>query len=172
LVEYETVRLHLKAAGIVLRAALAHQKQPKIHRMLSKKALKETATASKDEDYVYQADEFKAELDALQSHVELHGGAGDDSDTRPTQKALRHGAVNDHTGETVVLIRRKHRPEVVEQLLKKQSRGTVYIAWDNSHTHENEAMVRRAAARPVLVYLPTLPLVELLELLWRPLDAR
>lgn len=50
------------------------------------------------------------------------------------------GAVNYHTGETVVLTRsRKRRKEVAEllaALLAKHPTGRVYVAWDNADTHE------------------------------------
>ncbi len=82
----------------------------------------------------------------------------------PAQPKKRYGigAVNYHTGETVVLIRRrKRRPEVaelLEALLEKHPTGRVYVAWDNADTHEDdeiEAVVRGAAGRLVLLYLPT-----------------
>jgi putative transposase len=82
----------------------------------------------------------------------------------PAQPTRRYGigAVDYHTGETVVHIRRrKRRPEIaelLEALLEKHPTGTVYVAWDNSNTHEDdevEAVVRAAAGRLVLLYLPT-----------------
>ncbi len=80
-----------------------------------------------------------------------------------------------HTGGTVVLFRRrKRRPEVaelLEALLQKHPTGTVYVAWDNSNTHEDdevEAVVRAAAGRLVLLYLPTYsPWLNPIEMLWR-----
>jgi transposase len=85
------------------------------------------------------------------------------------------GAVNYHTGETVVLFeRRKRRREVaklLEALLEKHPTGTVYVAWDNADTHEDdevEAAVRAAAGRLVLLYLPTYsPWLNPIEMLWR-----
>jgi transposase len=82
----------------------------------------------------------------------------------PAQPKKRYGigALNYHTGETVVLIRRrKRRPEVaelLEALLEKHPRDRVYVAWDNSNTHEDEeveAVLRGASGRLVLLYLPT-----------------
>ncbi len=71
------------------------------------------------------------------------------------------GAVNSHSGETVVMIqRRKRRQEVAEllqALVDKHSTGTIYVAWDNASPHpddEVEAVVRAAAGRLVLLYLP------------------
>jgi transposase len=99
----------------------------------------------------------------------------------PAQPKKRYGigAVNYHTGETMVLIRRrKRRPEVaqlLEALLEKHptgnSTGRVYVAWDNSNTHEDdevEAVLRGAAGRLVLLYLPTYsPWLNPIEMLWR-----
>lgn len=85
------------------------------------------------------------------------------------------GAVNYHTGETVVLFRRhKRRQEIAEllqALLEKHPEETVYVAWDNATTHEDadvEAVVRGAAGRLVLLYLPTYsPWLNPIEMLWR-----
>ncbi len=95
----------------------------------------------------------------------------------PAQPKKRYGigAVNYHTGQTVVLIRRrKRRPEVaqlLEALLEKHPRGIVYVAWDNSNTHEDdeiEEVLRGAAGRLVLLYLPTYsPWLNPIEMLWR-----
>jgi putative transposase len=85
------------------------------------------------------------------------------------------GAVNYHTGETVVLFRhRKRRREVTEllqALVNKHPTGTIYVAWDNADTHaddEVEAIVRAAAGRLVRLYLPTYsPWLNPIEMLWR-----
>jgi transposase len=85
------------------------------------------------------------------------------------------GAVNYHTGETVVLFRRhKRRKEIAEllqALLEKHPEETVYVTWDNATTHEDadvEAVVRGAAGRLVLLYLPTdSPWLNPIEMLWR-----
>jgi transposase len=85
------------------------------------------------------------------------------------------GAVNYHTGETVVLFRRhKRRKEIAEllqALLEKHPEETVYVAWDNATTHEDadiEAVVRGAAGRLILLYLPTYsPWLNPIEMLWR-----
>lgn len=85
------------------------------------------------------------------------------------------GAVNYHTGETVVLFkRRKRRREVAEllqTLVDKHPTGTIYVAWDNAGTHQDdeiEAVVRGAAGRLVLLYLPTYsPWLNPIEMLWR-----
>lgn len=95
----------------------------------------------------------------------------------PRQPYKRYGlgAVNYHTGETVVIFRQhKRRREVAELLaaiLDRHPTETVYVAWDNSSTHEDdeiEAVVRGAAGRLVLLYLPTYsPWLNPIEMLWR-----
>ncbi len=85
------------------------------------------------------------------------------------------GAVNYHTGETVVLFRRRKRrqeiAELLDALLAKHPSQTVYVAWDNMVTHQDdevEAVVRAAAGRLVLLYLPTYsPWLNPIEMLWR-----
>jgi transposase len=95
----------------------------------------------------------------------------------PRQPERRYGigAVNYHTGETVVLFeRRKRRREIaklLEALLAKQPIGTIYVAWDNADTHQDDevdAVVRAAAGRLVRLYLPTYsPWLNPIEMLWR-----
>ena len=95
----------------------------------------------------------------------------------PRQPYKRYGlgAVNYHTGETVVLFRRRKRRREVAQLLEalvdKHPTGTIFVAWDNSNTHEDdevEEVVRAAAGRLVLLYLPTYsPWLNPIEMLWR-----
>jgi len=85
------------------------------------------------------------------------------------------GAVNYHTGETVVLIRRRKRrmeiAELLEALLDKHPNEIVFVAWDNASTHQDdevEAVVRGAAGQLVLLYLPTYsPWLNPIEMLWR-----
>lgn len=95
----------------------------------------------------------------------------------PRQPYKRYGlgAVNYHTGETLVIFRQRKRRQEVAQLLQaildKHPHETVYVAWDNSSTHEDnevEAVVRGAAGRLVLLYLPTYsPWLNPIEMLWR-----
>ena len=97
----------------------------------------------------------------------------------PGQPTKRYGigAVNYHTGETVVLFRRHKRrreiAELLQALLERHPRQTVYVTWDNANTHEDEdveAVVRGAAGRLVLLYLPTYsPWLNPIEMLWRHL---
>ena len=95
----------------------------------------------------------------------------------PKQPYKRYGlgAVNFHPGETVVIFRRRKRrkevAELLEAVLAKHPDETVYIAWDNSNTHQDdevEAVVRAACGRLVLLYLPTYaPWLNPIEMLWR-----
>jgi transposase len=93
---------------------------------------------------------------------------------QPT-KHYGSGAVNYHTGQTVVLVRRHKRRREIAALLQalrdKHPTGTVYVAWDNATTPEDdevEAVVRGAAGRLVLLYLPTSsPWLTPIEMLWR-----
>jgi len=85
------------------------------------------------------------------------------------------GAVNYHTGETTVIVRKHKRrreiAELLQLLVDKHPTGTIYVAWDNATTHEDdevEAIVRAAAGRLVLLYLPTYsPWLNPIEMLWR-----
>ncbi len=85
------------------------------------------------------------------------------------------GAVNYHTGETSVHIRRRQRRQetaaLLQAVLDQHPTGTVYVAWDNASTHmddEVETGGRAAAGRLVLLYLPTYsPWLNPIELLWR-----
>ena len=95
----------------------------------------------------------------------------------PAQPTRRNGlgAVDWHSGEAVVLTRRRKRrrevAELLEALLARHPRGTIYVAWDNASTHEDEeveAVLRGAAGRLVLLYLPTYsPWLNPIEMLWR-----
>ena len=95
----------------------------------------------------------------------------------PKQPYKRYGlgAVNYHTGETLVLVRQHKRRSEVAQLLQalldKHPTETIFVAWDNCNTHEDdevEAVVRGAAGRLVLLYLPTYsPWLNPIEMLWR-----
>jgi putative transposase len=107
--------------------------------------------------------------------VESQGAAGGDSYARAAGQILWIGAVNYHTGETVVQFqlrkRRKEIAQLLEALLEKHPTGTVYVAWDNATTHEDEEVedvLRAAAGRLVLLYLPTYsPWLNPIEMLWR-----
>lgn len=85
------------------------------------------------------------------------------------------GAVNYHSGQTVVLIQKRKKREqialLLEELLAKHPDKIVYVAWDNADTHSGgkiEEVLRAAAGRLVLLYLPTYsPWLNPIEMLWR-----
>ena len=95
----------------------------------------------------------------------------------PKQPTRRYGlgAANWYTGETVVLVRRRKRrreiAELLQALVDKHPQERVFVAWDNSGTHQDaevEAVLRAAAGRLVLLYLPTYsPWLNPAEMLWR-----
>jgi putative transposase len=95
----------------------------------------------------------------------------------PRQPIHRYGlgAVDWHTGQTVIITRRhKRRCEVsqlLQALLDRHPQERVYVAWDNANTHEGdevEAVLRGAAGRLVLLHLPTYsPWLNPIEMLWR-----
>ncbi len=144
--------------------------------MPSKKAIEESRDGLQPGDVFYYADEFNLSWMPTLKAMWTPKGQQVMIET-PAQPKKRYGigAVNYHTGETVVLIRRrKRRPEVaelLEALLEKHPTGTIYVAWDNSNTHEDdevEAVLRGAAGRLVLLYLPTYsPWLNPIEMLWR-----
>ena len=67
--------------------------------------------------------------------------------------------------------RRRAIAELLPALLDKHPTGTVYGAWDNANTHEDdevEAVVRGAAGRLVLFSLPTYsPWLNPIAMRWR-----
>ena len=95
----------------------------------------------------------------------------------PHQPEKRYGlgAVNYHTGETIVIFRRRKRRrevvELLEALLDKHPSETIYVTWDNCNTHEDdeiEAVLRATCGRLILLYLPTYsPWLNPIEMLWR-----
>lgn len=94
----------------------------------------------------------------------------------PGQPKVRYGlgAVNYHSGETVVLIRRRKRRSEVAELLHvlvdKHPTATIYVTRDNASTHQDdeiEVVVRAAADHQVLLYLPThSSWLNPIEMLW------
>jgi putative transposase len=127
-------------------------------------------------DVFYYADEFN--LSWLPTLKALWSPVGQQiMIPTPGQPKKRYGlgAVNYHTGETVVLFKRHKRRREVAELLQvlvdQHPTGTIYVAWDNADTHQDdeiEAVVRGAAGRLVLLYLPTYsPWLNPIEMLWR-----
>ena len=88
------------------------------------------------EHFYYYADEFN--LSWMPTLKAMWGPKGQQVMIEtPAQPKKRYGigAVNYHTGETVVLIRsrkrRRETAELLEALLEKHPMGTIYVAWDN-----------------------------------------
>jgi putative transposase len=67
--------------------------------------------------------------------------------------------------------RRREIAELLQALVDKHPHERVFVAWDNSGTHQDEeieAVLRAAAGRLVLLYLPTYnPWLDPIEMLWR-----
>ena len=91
------------------------------------------------------------------------------------ERAYGIGAVNYHTGETV-MITREHKCKAdvavfLRALLASHETGTIYLTWDNCYTHlggEIDAIIKEANWRLVLLYLPTYsPWLNSIEMLWR-----
>ena len=130
----------------------------------------------KANEVFYYADEFNLSwlpsLRAMWSPLGQQVMIGTPSHAR---KRYGLGAVNYHNGESIVIFRaRKRRKEVAEllqALLEKHPHETIYLAWDNASSHEDdeiETLVRAAAGRLVLLYLPTYaPWLNPIEMLWR-----
>jgi transposase len=104
------------------------------------------------------------------------GSTSDDPHARPAQKALRHRGGRlphrrDGGPDPPAQAQRVEVAELLEASLEKHPTGSVYVAWDNSNTHEDdeiEAVLRGAAGRLVLLYLPTYsPWLNPIEMLWR-----
>jgi transposase len=85
------------------------------------------------------------------------------------------GAVNYHTGETVMLTREhKRKPDIammLRALMDQHLMGTIYLTWDNATTHfddEIDVVLKEANGRLVFLYLPTYsPWLNPIEMLWR-----
>jgi len=67
--------------------------------------------------------------------------------------------------------RRREIAHLLEALLERHPKETIYVVWDNVNTHEDdevEEVVRAAAGHLVLLYLPTYsPWLNPIEMLWR-----
>jgi putative transposase len=130
----------------------------------------------KEGEVFYYADEFNLSwMPTLRAMLSPVGQQVMIPTPRQPDKYYGIGAVNYSTGETVVLFRRRKRrqeiAELLQALLDKHPTGTIYVAWDNADTHEDdevEEVVRAAAGRLVLLYLPTYsPWLNPIEMLWR-----
>ena len=91
------------------------------------------------------------------------------------RRAYGIGAVNYHTGETVMVTRaHKRKPDsadMLRHLVARHTTGTIFLVLDNSPTHFGgpiDEVVREAHGRLVLLYLPTYsPWLNPIEMLWR-----
>jgi transposase len=91
------------------------------------------------------------------------------------ERAYGIGAINYHTGETV-MITRKHKRKgdiavMLRALVAKHPTGIIYLTWDNATTHfddEIDDVIKEANGRLILLYLPTYsPWLNPIEMLWR-----
>jgi transposase len=130
----------------------------------------------KEGEVFYYADEFNLSwLPTLRAVLSPKGQQVMIPTPRQPDKYYGIGAVNYYTGETLVLFRRRKRRQEIAELLQalvdKHPTGTVYVVWDNVDTHEDdevEEVVRAAAGRLILLYLPTYsPWLNPIEMLWR-----
>jgi transposase len=91
------------------------------------------------------------------------------------ERAYGIGAVNYHTGETVMMTRdHKQKGDIVAMLralLQRHATGRIYLTWDNAYMHfggEIETVLKEAEGRLILLYLPTYsPWLNPIEMLWR-----
>lgn len=130
----------------------------------------------KPDEHFYYADEFNLSwMPTLRAMWSPKGQQVMIPTPGQPQKRYGLGAVNYQTGQTVVLIRRRKRcrecAELLQALLEKHPTGTLYVTWDNASMHQDdevEAVVRAAAGRLILLYLPTYsPWLNPIEMLWR-----
>jgi transposase len=156
--------------------SVSPSRQDRLAILGKKKTIEEARDTLKKGDVFYYADEFN--LSWLPTLHAMYSPVGQQvmiPTPRQPDKYYGIGAVNYYTGETVVLFRRRKRrveiAELLQALLEKHPTGTIYVAWDNVDTHEDDAVeevVRAAAARLVLLYLPTYsPWLNPIEMLWR-----
>jgi hypothetical protein len=131
-VEYETVRVHLKAAGIVLIAVPSTPLRARIRSMPSKKGDRRNSRRSRTRRSLLLRRRVQGGAGCPPSRRcgLRRARAGDDRDARPKpKKRYGIGALNYHTGETVVLIRRRKRrreiAELLDALLEKHPTGRV-----------------------------------------------
>src|SRR6266571_6301698 len=175
-VGYETVRQVLKRGEIVLSRPQHKVSSPDPEYLVKKKTIEEARDGRKEGDAFYYADEFNLSwFPTLRAMWSPKGQQVMIPTPGQPDKYYGIGAVNYHTGETVVQFRRRKRrreiAELLSALVEKHPTGTIYVAWDNADTHaddEIEAVVRAAAGRLVLLYLPTYsPWLNPIEMLWR-----
>ncbi len=123
----------------------------------------------KAEDHFYYADDFNVSwLPTLHAMWSPQGQQVMILTPGQPTKHYGIGAVNYYPGETEVIFRRHKRrresAELLQRLLDKHPTGTIYVAWDNASTHEDDEIeaVLRGAAGTLGLALPAhvQPLVE------------
>ena len=130
---------------------------------VKKKSVEDVRDHLKPGEVFYYADEFNVTwLLTLKAMWSPKGQQVMIPTPRKQKARYGMGAVNYHTGETVVIVRnhkrRREIAELLQILVHKHPHETVYVAWDNSSAHQDneiEAVVRDAADHLVLLYLPT-----------------
>src|SRR3712207_2927850 len=115
-VEYETVRAHLKAEGIVLSRPQHTITGPDAESPPSKKDDRRDPRGSQTRRSLLLRRRVQPELNAdFEGYVEPEGPAGDDPDTRPTHQTLRHwGGGDGHIGA------RRSRPLLPSPVYRRQ----------------------------------------------------
>lgn len=175
-VSSETVRRLLVKHEIVFSQPQHTMSSPDPDYVAKKQTIEDTRDRLKAGDFFYYADEFNVSL--LPTLRALWSPKGQQVMIRtPGQQTTSYGigAVNYYTGETVVQFhphkRRLEVAQLLQTLAEKHPTGTIYVAWDNANTHEDEevdAIVQAAEGRLVLLYLPTYsPWLNPIEMLWR-----
>jgi len=152
----------------------AHGQQPRPRVSRKKTTIEQDRDHLAPGDAFYYADEFNLRwLPTLRAMWSPKGQQVMIPTPGQPDKYYDLGAVNDHTGETMVHFeRRKRRKEIaalLTALLARHPTGTVYVAWDNVGTHKDDevADVVRPAGRLVLLYPPTYsPWLNPIEMLW------
>ncbi len=144
--------------------------------MSKKKEVEDTRDNLAPGDHFYYGDEVNLSLfPTLRKMWTLRGQQIEILTPGQEERAYGIGAVNYHTGETVMLTRDHKRKADIAMLLRAlldhHPTGTIYLTWDNATTHfddEIDAVLREANGRLVLLYLPTYsPWLNPIEMLWR-----
>jgi transposase len=175
-VSTETIQRALAREDIVFSRPQHTISSPDLEYQVRKKTIEEARDQLKPGDVFYYADEFNVRR--LPTLCAMWSPKGQQvMIPTPGQPKVHYGlgVVNYHTGETVVMIRRRKRrlevAELLQALVGKHPTGTIYVAWDNASTHQDyeiEEAVRSAAGRLILLYLPTYsPWLNPIEMLWR-----
>src|ERR687886_83407 len=144
--------------------------------MLKKKEIEDTRDNLAPDDHFYYGDEVNLSLfPTLRKMWALRGQQIAISTPGHEERAYGIGAVNYHTGETVMLTREHKRKAdsamLPRALVGRHETGTIYPTWDNATTHyddEIDEVLKEAKGRLVLLSLPTYsPWLNPIEMLWR-----